>query len=296
MDRILLTGATGFIGQALLRAWQGSGEIAALTQSVPRAAARLGLPHEAIFDNVDAAAAFKPTLVVHLAGAGIADARWTAKRRSALWASRVDYTCRLVDALRAAPPARMIAASAIGYYGPAGDPPVEESAPRGDGFAAALCEAWEAESRALEEAGTAVCCLRLGLVLGPRGGLLGRLALPFRLGLGGRLGNGAQGMSWIHRDDVLGLLSWLRGAPVLPKTVNGTAPHPVSNDAFTEALGRALRRPTPFPLPAALVKVLFGQMGEELLLGGPRVLPKVAEAAEFSFRFPTLPEALEDIF
>ena len=296
MDRILLTGATGFIGQALLRAWQGRGEIAVLTQSVPRATASLGLSPEAIFDHADAAAAFRPNLVVHLAGAGIADARWTAKRRSALWASRVDYTRRLVDALRAAPPARMIAASAIGYYGPAGDPPVEESAPRGEGFAAALCEAWEAESRALEEAGTAVCCLRLGLVLGPRGGLLGRLAPPFRLGLGGRIGHGAQGMSWIHRDDVLGLLSWLRGAPALPKTVNGTAPHPVSNGEFTQALGRALHRPTPFPLPAPLVKVLFGQMGEELLLGGPRVLPKIAEGEGFKFRFPTLPEALEDIF
>ena len=296
MDRILLTGATGFIGQALLRAWQGSGEIAVLTQSGPGAAASLGLSPAVIFDDAEAAAAFKPTLVVHLAGAGIAEARWTAKRRAALWASRVDYTRRLVDALRAAPPKRMIAASAIGYYGPAAHPPVDETAPRGAGFAAALCEAWEAESRALEEAGTQVCCLRLGLVLGPRGGLLGRLAPPFRLGLGGRIGDGAQGMSWIHRDDVLGLLSWLRGAPALPKTVNGTAPHPVSNGEFTRVLGRALRRPTPFPLPAPLVKILFGQMGEELLLGGPRVLPKEAEAAGFAFRFPTLPEALGDIF
>jgi uncharacterized protein (TIGR01777 family) len=296
MDRILLTGATGFIGQALLKAWQGNGEIAVLTQSGPRAVASLGLSPELIFDDADAAAAYQPNLVVHLAGAGIADARWTAKRRAALWASRADYTRGLVDALRKAPPARMIAASAIGYYGPAGDPPVDETAPRGAGFAAALCEAWETESRALEGAGTAVCCLRLGLVLGPRGGLLGRLAPPFRLGLGGRMGDGAQGMSWIHRDDVLGLLSWLRAAPTLPKTVNGTAPHPVSNDAFTRALGRALHRPTPFPLPAALVKGLFGQMGEELLLGGPRVLPKVAEVEGFKFRFPTLPEALEDIF
>ena len=296
MDRILLTGATGFIGRALLQAWQGSGEIAVLTQSSPRATAGLGLAPERIFNDVDAAAAFRPNLVVHLAGAGIADARWTAKRRAALSASRVDYTRRLVDALRPAPPARMIAASAIGYYGPAGDPPVDESAPQGTGFAAALCEAWEAESRALEEAGTAVCCLRLGLVLGPRGGLLGRLAPPFHLGLGGRIGDGAQGMSWIHRDDVLGLLSWLRGAPALPKTVNGTAPHPVSNGEFTRVLGHALRRPTPFPLPAPLVKILFGQMGEELLLGGPRVLPKEAEAAGFAFRFPTLPEALGDIF
>ena len=110
------------------------------------------------------------------------------------------------------------------------------------------------------------------------------------------MGDGAQGMSWIHRDDVLGLLSWLRTAPALPKTVNGTAPHPVSNGEFTQILGRALRRPTPFPLPAPLVKILFGQMGEELLLGGPRVLPKEAEAAGFAFRFPTLPEALADIF
>ena len=296
MDRILLTGATGFIGQALLQAWQGSGEIAVLTQSSPRATAGLGLQPEHIFNDVDAAAAYKPNLVVHLAGAGIADARWTAKRRAALWASRVDYTRRLVDALRPAPPARMIAASAIGYYGPAGNPPVDESAPPGTGFAAALCEAWEAESRALEGAGAAVCCLRLGLVLGPEGGLLGRLAPSFRLGLGGRIGDGAQGMSWIHRDDVLGLLSWLRAAPALPKTVNGTAPQPVSNRAFTRALGRALRRPTPLPLPEALVKVLFGQMGEELLLGGPMVLPKVAEVEGFKFRFPTLQEALEDIF
>ena len=296
MDRILLTGATGFIGQALLQAWQGSGEIAVLTQSSPRATAGLGLQPEHIFNDVDAAAAYKPNLVVHLAGAGIADARWTAKRRAVLWASRVDYTRRLVDALRPAPPARMIAASAIGYYGPAGNPPVDESAPPGTGFAAALCEAWEAESRALEGAGAAVCCVRLGLVLGPRGGLLGRLAPSFRLGLGGRIGDGAQGMSWIHRDDVLGLLSWLRAAPALPKTVNGTAPQPVSNRAFTRALGRALRRPTPFPLPATLVKLLFGQMGEELLLGGPMVLPKVGEVEGFKFRFPTLQEALEDIF
>ena len=295
MDRILLTGATGFIGQALLRAWQGTGEIAVLTQSGPGAKG-LGLSPKVIFKDPEAAAAFKPTIVVHLAGAGIAEARWTAKRRAKLWASRVDYTRRLVNALRPAPPERMIAASAIGYYGPLGDSPVDESAPRGAGFAAALCEAWEAESRALKAGGSAVCCLRLGLVLGPRGGLLGRLAPPFRLGLGGRIGAGDQGMSWIHRDDVLSLLSWLRAAPILPETVNGTAPHPVSNGEFTRALGRALRRPTPFPLPAALVKILFGQMGQELLLGGAMVLPRVAETAGFPFRFPTLSEALEDIF
>lgn len=296
MDRILLTGATGFIGQALLRAWQGTGALAVLTQSGPRAAAHLGLAPGAIFDDAGAAAAFKPTVVVHLAGAGIAEARWTAKRRTALWASRVDYTRRLVEALHLAPPERFIAASAIGYYGPDGAIPIGEEAPPGAGFAAELCEAWEGESRALEATGAQVCCLRLGLVLGPGGGLLERLAPPFRLGLGGRIGDGTQGMSWIHRDDVLGLLSWLRTAAPLPKTVNGTAPHPVSNQEFTQALGRALRRPTPFPLPAALVKILFGQMGEELLLGGPRVLPRVAERAGFRFRFPTLAEALEDIF
>lgn len=296
MDRILLTGATGFIGQALLKAWQGTGTLAVLTQNSSRATASLGLSPEVVFNDVDAAAAFKPGVVVHLAGAGIAEARWTAKRRAALWASRVDYTRRLVEALSPAPPERFIAASAIGYYGPAGDTPVDETAPQGMGFAAALCEAWEAESRALEATGAQVCCLRLGLVLGPGGGLLGRLVPPFRLGLGGRIGDGAQGMSWIHRDDVLGLLSWLRTAAPLPKTVNGTAPQPISNTEFTQALGRALHRPTPFPLPAALVKILFGQLGEELLLGGPRVLPRVAEKAGFRFRFPTLAEALEDIF
>ena len=128
MDRILLTGATGFIGQALLRAWQGTGEIAVLTQSGPSAKG-LGLSPKVIFKDPEAAAAFKPTIVVHLAGAGIAEARWTAKRRAKLWASRVDYTRRLVNALRPAPPERMIAASAIGYYGPLGDSPVDESAP-----------------------------------------------------------------------------------------------------------------------------------------------------------------------
>ncbi len=295
MERILITGATGFIGQTLLKAWTGTAELAVLTRAKAGVGQRLGLPEARVFETPTAAAAFAPDVVVHLAGAGIADRRWSAARRALLRRSRIDTTRALVDALRAAPPRQFLAASAIGYYG--FDNPViaDEHAPAGTGFAAELCAAWEAESQRLGSAKTQVTCLRLGLVLGQGGGLLARLLPPFRFGLGGRLGSGEQGMSWIHQEDVVGLFSWLRGHSSAPALVNATAPEPVSNQDFTRALGQTLHRPTPFPLPATLVKGLFGEMGKELLLGGAYVNPAAALAGGYGFRFPSLPAALAEL-
>jgi uncharacterized protein (TIGR01777 family) len=295
MERILITGATGFIGQALLRAWAQTAEVAVLTRARAGVAQHLSLSEAQVFETPAAAAAFAPEVVVHLAGAGIADRRWTAARRALLHRSRIDTTRALVDALRDAPPRQFLAASAIGYYGFHNPRVADEQAAPGVGFAAELCAAWEAESRRLASVSTQVSCLRLGLVLGPGGGLLARLLTPFRLGLGGRIGSGDQGMSWIHQEDVVGLFSWLRDQSSAPAAVNATAPNPVSNQDFTRALGQALRRPTPFPLPATLVNGLFGVMGKELLLGGAYVHPAAALAGGYEFRFPSLPAAFADL-
>jgi uncharacterized protein (TIGR01777 family) len=230
--------------------------------------------------------------VVHLAGVPIAPGRWTEDRKRAILESRVQGTESLARALAEMRdgPRTLISSSAIGFYGNRGDALLREGAESGTGFLAEVCRSWEMATRPAEEAGVRVVRLRTGVVLTPEGGALGELLTPFKMGAGGRLGSGEQYMSWIDLDDLLGLVLHLLYDGSVRGPVNATAPHPVTNGTFASTLGRVLGRPTLIPVPAFAVKAAFGQVGEEVLLWGQRVVP--AKALEQGFRFDY--EGLED--
>lgn len=290
-NSVLITGGTGFIGQRLCERLSSAGvRILVWTRNARRAQRRLG-PAVFCSERLDELVAQRPPAVINLAGAGIADLPWTARRKQTLLDSRVALTERLQLAFRELPPQVLVSGSAMGFYGTSSQQHFTEEDNAGTGFGAELCERWEAAARAFESPETRVVRLRTGLVLGP-GGMLKKLQLPFWLGLGGRLGGGDQWMSWIHREDVVGLIEHCLCNEAINGPVNATAPEPVTNQTFTRTLGRVMRRPTPIPVPAWLLRAGLGQMAEELLLNGARVLPEVAQTTGYQFRYPDLESAL----
>ena len=232
--------------------------------------------------------------VVHLAGEPLLGLRWTEEKKKAIWASRVEGTEHLSRALARLrrPPKVLVSASAVGFYGDCGDKRLSESSKPGSGFLAELCQAWEAATPSAARMGIRVVHLRIGLTLTPAGGALGTMLLPFKIGVGGRIGSGRQYVSWIDHDDLLSLIIHVIREPSIRGAVNATAPFPVSNSTFTGTLGRVLGRPTLIPLPALALKALLGEMGKEMLLQGQRVQPAVAEATGFEFMYPGLEESL----
>jgi len=302
--RIVVTGGTGFIGRPLCQRLVELGHaVSALTRDPATARARLAPPVSVIGWQGSRGATGElmtalgnAEVVINLAGAPIAQGRWTEQTKDRLRRSREGTTSALVAALAQlrARPVLLISASAIGYYGPRQDEPLREDAPSGAGFLASLCREWEAAARAAERLGVRVVLPRIGVVLGKNGGALARMLPVFRLGLGGPLGNGTQWLSWIHLDDLIELLLFLLDQAV-GGPVNATAPHPVTNEEFSRVLGQTLERPVWLRTPAFVLKLLLGQMAEELLLTGQRVLPARAEAMGFRFRYPTLSEALHAI-
>jgi len=302
--RIVVTGGTGFIGRPLCqRAVELGHAVTVLTRDPAAAQSRLTPPVSVIgwqgsrgaTDELVTALS-TAEVVINLAGAPIAEGRWTDQTKDRLRRSREGTTSALVAVLAKlqARPVLLISASAIGYYGPRQDDPLREDAPSGIGFLASLCREWEAAARAAERLGVQVVLPRIGVVLGRNGGALARMLPVFRLGLGGPLGSGTQWLSWIHLDDLIELLIFLfHEAASGP--VNATAPQPVTNEEFSRVLGQTLGRPAWFRTPAFALKFLLGQMAEELLLTGQRVLPARAEALGFRFRYPTLSEALHAI-
>ncbi len=295
--RVLLTGATGFLGRALGHALARDGhEVTALCRDPARVAARCG-PHVRPLRAPQAwPAGLAFDAVVNLAGAPIADRPWSASRKRELHASRVGLTRDLVSRLAAAarPPAVLVSASAVGLYGDCGDRELHETAPAAADFLGTLCAEWEAAAQAAAPLGVRVCLLRTGLVLHPSGGVLARLLPPFRLGLGGRLGDGRQYLSWIHLDDWVALVRRLLEDAAAAGPFNLTAPEPVTNAAFTAALGRALRRPAPLPAPACLLRLLLGERAR-LLLDSQRALPSRAAALGYRFRHAALGPALTSL-
>jgi uncharacterized protein (TIGR01777 family) len=233
-------------------------------------------------------------VVIHLAGEPVAQ-RWTAAAKRRIRESRVEGTRRLVETLGRLShgPRALVCSSAIGYYGSRGDEVLTEASSPGSGFLAEVCTAWEGEATAAEKLGTRVVRLRTGVVLSRHGGALARMLLPFRMGAGGRLGNGRQWMSWIHLDDLCEMLRFAAEQPVRG-AMNAVAPHPVTNADFTRALAAALARPAIFPVPPVALRLLFGEMAE-MLLSSQRVLPSSAEQAGFRFRYPQLAEALDAV-
>jgi uncharacterized protein len=269
--KIAVTGASGFIGTRLMEKLGGEGHAVSLRGSLEGLA------------GADA--------VVHLAGEPVAQ-RWTKAVREKIRASRVDGTRRLVDALRRSPPAVLVSASAVGYYGARGDEVLTESSPPGNDFLAGVCQEWEREARKAEEFGVRVVCLRNGLVLG-KGGGLDKMMLPFKLGVGGKIGDGKQWMAWIHLDDAVGLIELAISSSQLRGAVNGTAPHPVTNEEFTRELGAALHRPALLPVPKIALSLLYGDMAQ-IIYAGQRVMPEAALAAGYEFRFPDIGDAIRD--
>jgi len=300
---LLVTGGTGFIGAALCRALTQQGhKLVVVTRSPLAHAAVPGLRYlpwddpaahppltwQQLISEVDG--------VIHLAGESLAAGRWTPARKQAIQESRVQTTRRLVDAMAARPkrPAIFLSASAVGYYGPRGDESLDETAPPGSGFLAQTCRQWEQEAFRAEALGVRVIRLRLGVVLGPGGGAVAKMAPPFRAWLGGPLGSGRQWMSWIHREDVIGLVEWALKQPQLAGPLNATAPNPVTMRGFCRELGRALRRPSWLPVPSVALRLVLGEMAQ-MLLTGQRVVPRAALEHGYRFRFPDLREALRMI-
>ena len=234
--------------------------------------------------------------VVHLAGAGIFDERWSAERLALVKSSRVDSTTNLARAIAEAKskPRVFVSASAIGYYGSRGDEALTESSAPGSGFMADVCVAWEKEADAAAALGMRLVKLRTGVVLGQNGGALAKMLPPFKGGMGGKLGSGDQWMSWIHHEDVIGLIRHALDQPIAGP-INAVAPNPVTNQEFTRRMGDALHRPTLFPVPEFAVKALFGEMAQ-IVLGSQRILPKAAESSGYRFRYPELAPALQSLF
>jgi uncharacterized protein (TIGR01777 family) len=297
---IFMTGATGFIGRALTLRLLGEGHaVTALVRDEARARSRLGgdvaFVPESAGDAAMRDALASSDAVVNLAGEPLIG-RWTAKRRQAIVASRVDLTERLVAAMRDAErtPRTLISASAVGYYGDRGDEILREDSAAAAGFLGDLCARWEHAAMRAEELGARVVTLRTGIVLGREGGALAKLLTPFRLGLGGPIGSGKQYMPWIHLHDHVELIAAALRDDGLRGPMNLTAPEPVTNAAFARALGRALRRPAFMPLPAFALKAALGEAAT-VLLSSQRAVPQRAISAGFSFRYPEIEQALADI-
>ncbi len=232
--------------------------------------------------------------VVHLAGANIAERRWSEARKRVLLESRERGTRLLSEALARTrkPPRVLIAASAVGYYGDRGDEWLEESSEPGNGFLPELCQAWEAATEPARRAGIRVVNLRLGVVLAAQGGALERMLTPFRLGVGGVVGNGRQYLSWIALEDVLRVVEHLIAVSDIAGPLNAVAPAPVTNREFTRVLARVLHRPAILPVPAFLCRAAFGELGQTLLLEGARVCCARLEGSGFRFRYRELESAL----
>lgn len=297
---VIITGATGFIGGHLTARFDREGiAYTVLTRDPSRARERCpGARDWVRWDPPevapDGARLGKPDAVVHLAGAPVAQ-RWTAAARRAIYDSRVLSSRLLVDALAGLdrPPSVLVSHSAVGFYGPRGDEVLDENAPGGDDFLARLCRDWEEAAGRAAGAGIRVVHPRVGIVLGPDGGALAMMLTPFRLGAGGPIGHGRQWMSWIHVDDVVGLILHAISTGAISGPINATAPEPVTNRDFSRALGRALKRPAILPTPVFALKLLYGDFAD-ILATGQRVVPARALDSGFQFRYPELDAALAD--
>jgi uncharacterized protein (TIGR01777 family) len=291
---VLLTGGTGFIGHALCAHLLQTGHtLSVLTRDPVRA--RTQVPAAArLLATLDEARDVEA--VVNLAGEPLMAGRWNADRKAEFRRSRLGTTQTLIVwmARQSVRPRVLVSGSAIGYYGPRGDEALDESATPGDDFAAQLCRDWETEAMQAEGLDVRTCRVRTGIVLAADGGALAKMLPPFRLGVGGPMGDGRQWMSWIHRDDLVRMIAWLLDSDRAGGAYNGTAPEPVSNRDFARTLGKTLHRPAVLPTPAFVLKAGFGEMAQ-LLLTGQRVLPAHALAEGFAFRFPTLEAALRDL-
>jgi len=292
---VAITGASGLVGQALTRSLVAGGhKVVPLVRGVAR-------PGQASWDPargiVDESALAGTDAIVHLAGENIAEGRWTSAKKRRIYDSRVTGTQKLCESLArmAHPPKTLVCASAIGYYGHAGDSVVAEDSASGKGFLADVCVAWERATKPAEEAGIRVVQLRIGIVLSRAGGALRKMLLPFQLGAGGVVGHGAQYWSWVSLPDLVGMFEHALVCEQLHGPVNAVAPEAVTNREFTKTLGRVLHRPTIFPMPAFAARLALGEMADALLMASTRVAPVRLRETGYSFKHPELEGALRAV-
>lgn len=298
--KVLVTGATGVIGGAVCAVLRARGDEINYLSRRPEGAGpgggargfrwdpQSGPPPAGAWEGVEA--------VIHLAGEPVAGARWTDEQKRRIRDSRVVGTRNLVAGMRglSSPPRVLVSASAVGFYGDRGEERLDEASAPGRGYLSEVCQAWEREALEAKQAGTRVALVRIGVVLSPRGGALEKMLLPFSLGLGGRLGSGRQWFPWIHLDDIVGLIVRSLLDPSIEGPVNGVAPGCVTNEEFTRTLAGVLHRPAFFAVPEFGLRLLAGEMAA-VVLASQRVSPAAAISAGYSFRFPSLRAALEDV-
>lgn len=307
--KVIIAGGTGFLGNALGWSWaEEEHDVRVLTRSLPPGEARhesgTGKPGitrvgwtpdgqpGAIAHEIEGASA-----VINLAGESIGGGRWTAARKQALRDSRILATRSLASAIAAAKtaPDVFVTGSGVGYYGDRGSETVTESTPPGDDFLAHLCVEWESEAQKAARPGLRIVPIRTGLVLEKSGGALPQMARPFRFFVGGRVGSGRQYMPWIHRLDWIEMVRWIVASPDVDGAVNASAPHPVTNREFTDALARAIHRPALFPAPRFALKIALGELADAVL-ASQRALPAVAIAKGYHFRYPEIDIAFRGIY
>lgn len=298
--KVLVTGATGTIGRAICERLAAEGHSIVVLSRRPENArvvpgaqafrwdAEREVPPVEAWAGVDA--------VVHLAGEPVAGARWTDEQKRRIRDSRVLGTRHLIDGMKALanPPRVLVSASAVGYYGNRGDAQLDESSAPGEGYLVDVCREWERQSERAREFGVRVVLLRIGVVLSKTGGALEKMLLPFKLGLGGRLGSGRQWFPWIHLDDIVGIVQHALATPEAQGPLNGAAPGIVTNEEFTRQFAAALHRPVFFPVPEFALRLMMGEMAA-VVLASQRVLPKATIAAGYQFKFPDLTPALVDV-
>jgi uncharacterized protein (TIGR01777 family) len=304
--RVFVTGGTGLVGRRLVRALRGRGdEPVVLSRRAATARELLGDGVSVVEGDPMQGGAWMDAVadcdaVVNLAGENVFGRRWNAAVKEMLVESRVRGTHHVVEALGRKPvrpdgrPRVLVNASAIGWYGPHGDEELDEKSPPGEDFLGRLCVDWEKEAVAAERAGVRCAMVRIGIVLDREGGALAKLLTPFKLFAGGPVGGGRQWMSWIHHEDMTGLLLLALDHNDARGPLNGTAPNPVTNRDFGKALGRALHRPSFFPTPGFLLRLGLGELAH-VVLTGQRVLPRRAQALGYSFKYPTADAALQQI-
>ena len=293
--KVLITGASGLVGTELQKSFAAKGyEMLLASRSESKDERHVQWSVEEGFAEPEKLEGID--VVVHLAGENVSGFRWTDEKKKAIRDSRVLGTRNVIDAISKLKdkPKVFVASSAIGFYGERGDEEVTESSAAGDNFLAEVSKAWESESRRAEDAGIRTVLLRTGIVLSKDGGALGTMLTPFKLGVGGVVGSGKQWMSWISMEDEIAVINYVIENENIRGAVNAVSPNPVTNHDFTKTLGEVLYRPTFLPLPEFAVSMVFGEMGDALLLASTKVMPKRLTDAGFEFKYPDLKAAIEN--
>lgn len=296
--KILISGTSGLVGTHLAPTLEAKGhEIFRLVRKTPKDANEIQWDAKTGFSDGEQAKLKNFDAVIHLAGDNVASENWSQDKKRRIRESRVTGTRVLVDALKKAenPPKIFVSASASGFYGDRKDEVLTEESPKGGGFLPGVCDEWEIEARKAEEFGARVVTPRIGVVLAKDGGALAKMLTPFKLGVGGTVGSGKQWMPWIALDDLVGVINFALENAELKGAVNAVAPQAVTNEEFTKTFGKVISRPTILPIPEFAIKLLYGEMGETLLLQGQRMIPEKLQNAGFEYQYPNLEDALRHV-